>query len=153
MIEFNLNGKIQQIDCTGSRRLIDVLREDLGLTGTKEGCCEGECGACTILLNDVAVLSCLIPAPRAHRAEILTIEGLDGHPIQHAMLETGAVQCGYCIPGIVMSGVALLEEQPSPSPDEIKQALTGNLCRCTGYYKILEAFQQAAITYQELISE
>jgi carbon-monoxide dehydrogenase small subunit len=146
-IHFILNGKAVSIATAPNRRLIDLLREDFGLTGTKEGCGIGECGACTVLLNGKAVNSCLILAGQADGAEILTIEGLAQqgqlHPLQENFIRHGAVQCGFCTPGMIMSAYALLLENPSPTEADIKEAIAGNLCRCTGYKQIVTAIAEA----------
>ena len=144
-----INSKKYEFQSGQNDMLIHLVRDQAKLTGTKLGCGEGECGACTLFLDEVPVLSCLIPAPRAHLADIKTIEGVTSgttiHPVQQAFIDQGAVQCGYCTPGFVMSSIKLLEEIPAPNSDQIKSALAGNICRCTGYYKIIQAVEQAAV--------
>jgi aerobic-type carbon monoxide dehydrogenase small subunit (CoxS/CutS family) len=131
-----------------NKTLLDVLRDDLGLTGTKRGCDSGDCGACTVLLEGMPVLACMTLACEVEGKKIQTIEGIakggELHPVQKAFVEYGAIQCGFCTPGMVLSAVALLNSNPTPTTDEIKKAISGNLCRCTGYIKIIEAIQQAA---------
>jgi len=143
-----LNGEEVTIQVKPDALLVDVLRGQLELTGTKEACGEGECGACTLLLDGEPVTSCLVPALKAQGREVLTVEGLGSggelHPLQRAFVEHGAVQCGYCTPGMLMSAKALLDRNPHPNEQEIKDAVSGNLCRCTGYVKIIEAIKAAS---------
>lgn len=147
-LTMTVNGQQVTLQVGSDELLVDVLRDRLDLIGTKIGCNEGECGACTVIMDGQAVLSCLIPAMRAQAREITTIEGLsDGdvlHPLQQAFVEHGAVQCGYCTPGFIMSAKALIDQNPQPSRDEIKEAIAGNLCRCTGYVKIVAAIESVA---------
>jgi len=147
-IEITLNGKIRSLEAPAHRLLLDLLRDEIGLTGTKEGCGTGDCGACTVLLNGKPVNSCLILSGELDGAEVVTIEGLkigpEFHPIQKAFLQDGGAQCGYCTPGMLMMSKALLDENLNPSEEEIRFALSGNLCRCTGYAKIVQAVQDAA---------
>ena len=147
-VECTVNGQNTVITRAGGKTLLQMLRDDLGHTGTKEGCAEGECGACTVWMDGVAVLACLTPAPRAHGTRIVTIEGLargtELHPLQQAFIDEGAVQCGYCTPGFIMAAANLLDEISDPNRGQIMAGLTGNLCRCTGYYKIVRAVERAA---------
>ena len=150
MLELHVNGQVHEVAAHPAERLLDVLRERLGLTGTKEGCGTGQCGACTVLMDGRPVNSCMVFVADAVGAEITTIEGLapggDLHPLQAAFVEHGAVQCGFCTPGMILAAKALLDRTPNPSKDEIAHALAGNLCRCTGYKKIIEAVGSAAKT-------
>ena len=147
-IVFTVNGQVQQLASAPNRTLLEILREDLGLTGTKNGCEVGECGACTVIMDGEAVNACLVLAGQLNGKEIQTIEGLSNaaqpHPLQKAFMENGAVQCGFCTPGMIMAAKALLDHTPQPTRQEIREALAGNLCRCTGYTKIIEAVEQAA---------
>ncbi|GFN22313.1 MAG: (2Fe-2S)-binding protein [Thermoanaerobacteraceae bacterium] len=150
MRRFNLkvNGREIQVQAPPGITLLELLREYLSLTGTKEGCGKGECGACTVLVDGMAVNACLFPAAKAEGREVTTIEGLargeELHPLQEAFISEGAVQCGFCTPGMIMSAKALLDREPHPSREQIKEALSGNLCRCTGYVKIVQAVEKAA---------
>ena len=152
-IQLHLNGRDTEVDVPPDRRVIDLLREDLGLTGTKEGCGTGECGSCTILVDDISSLSCLMLAVQLQGRRVTTIEGLaqgeNLHPVQEAFVEYGAVQCGFCTPGMILSAVHLLRQNPNHTGEEIREGLSGNLCRCTGYAKILEAVEAAARKMEE----
>jgi len=145
LINIKVNGRAWDLAVEPNRTLLDVLRHDLELTGTKRGCDLGECGSCTVILNGKPVNSCLVLAIQANGAEVLTIEGLAGpsglHPLQRAFVEKGAIQCGFCTPGMILSASSLLQKNPKPGEEEIRTALSGNLCRCTGYQKIVEAVQ------------
>ena len=147
-IAFTLNGREVEIEAAPGRRVVDLLREDLGLTGVKEACGAGECGACTVLVEGVARLSCLMLAAQLEGRAIVTVEGLAGaqglHPLQEAFVTHGAVQCGFCTPGMLLSAAGLLAVNPRPSREQIRTALSGNLCRCTGYDKIVEAVAAAS---------
>ena len=147
-VQLTVNGEQHRVDVPPMKRLLDVLREDLHLTGTKEGCGEGECGACAVLMNGELVNSCLVPALQANGARLCTIEGVSTegrlHPIQQCFLENGGAQCGICTPGMILATQQLLERHPAPTLEEIQEGLAGNLCRCTGYMRIFEAVQKAA---------
>ena len=147
-LKISVNGKQVERRVDDDKRLIDFLREDLGLTSVKEGCGVGECGACTVLVDGKSVLSCLTRVAQVNRKEILTVEGLaegdDLHPVQQAFVETGGVQCGFCTPGFIMVAVELLNRNPDPSREEIREWIEGNICRCTGYVKIVDAIELAA---------
>ena len=179
-ITLQVNGKTYLLETTGGKTLLDVLREDLELRGTKCGCDMGECGTCTVLMDGQPVLSCLIPAVSAQVHEITTIEGLNGeedrrlvlkqeggsvlaatedllddrglHPLQQAFVDHGAIQCGFCTPGMILSAKALLDRNPNPGEEEIRQAISGNLCRCTGYVKIVEAIKSCAGNAEKKVS-
>ena len=147
-INLTVNGEPEQVDVPGNITLLEMLRESLAFTGTKNGCAAGECGACTVMMNGEPVNSCLVLAAECDGAEIITVEGLaqDAQldPVQSAIIDAGGVQCGFCTPGILISSRALIDRNPNPSEDEIKAALVGNLCRCTGYVRIVEGVKEAA---------
>ena|ERR1700730_10995173 len=147
-LSLTVNGELQTVRVYPMERLLDVLRTDLGLTGAKEGCGEGECGSCSVLLDGALVNSCLVPALQARGANIVTIEGLARgarlHPLQEAFLESGGAQCGICTPGMILAAFHLLNKKPEPTMEDIREGLSGNLCRCTGYVQIFEAVAKAA---------
>ena len=147
-INLTVNGELEQVDVPGNITLLEMLRESLAFTGTKNGCAAGECGACTVMMNGEPVNSCLVLAAECDGAEIITVEGLAQDAqldaVQSAIIDAGGVQCGFCTPGILISSRALIDRNPNPSEDEIKAALVGNLCRCTGYVRIVEGVKEAA---------
>ena len=147
-LQLNVNGEGKQILVEPYSSLLDTLRDDIRLTGTKKGCDEGDCGACTVFLNGKPVTSCMVLAHSAHDADVITIEGLgnldDIHPVQQAFVDYGGLQCGFCIPGLIMSATAFLKENPDPTEEEVRFGIGGNLCRCTGYSKVVEAVLAAA---------
>lgn len=147
-VSFRINGKDIKLDVGPEATLLDVLREQLDLTGTKKGCDAGDCGACTVIMDGMAILSCLTPVLQAAQKEIVTIEGLAPggklHSLQEAFMECGAVQCGFCTPGMLLSAKALLDQNPSPTREEVRMSISGNLCRCTGYKKIVDAIMLAS---------
>jgi carbon-monoxide dehydrogenase small subunit len=152
-IKFILNGKPYELKVKSCQTLLELIREDLNLTGTKEGCGQGECGSCTVIMNGKTVNSCLIPAVEANGQEILTIEGLSAndrlHPIQEAFVNHSGMQCGFCTPGMIMSAKALLDSNTDPTEAEIRESISGNFCRCTGYTKIIESINAAADLMKE----
>ncbi|MEQ9716499.1 MAG: (2Fe-2S)-binding protein [Candidatus Asgardarchaeum sp.] len=152
-IKFTVNGKKYNIDINPEERLLDVLRNKLNLTGVKEGCGEGKCGACTVIMDGLAVNSCLVLAYQVRDKEIITVEGLSRNgeldKLQQSFIENGAIQCGYCTPGMLLSAKALLLKNPNPTEEEIRTAIAGNLCRCTGYINIIKAIKNAATIYQK----
>ncbi len=156
-INFTLNGKRVTVRTYPNRRLLDLLREDLGITGPKSGCDIGECGACTVILNQKAVNSCLVLAPEVDGGEVITVEGLAEdkklHPLQESFIEADAVHCGFCTPGLLMTAKYLLDNKPKPSRDEIIRAIEGNLCRCTGYWPIVRAIELASEKMKEMRNE
>ena len=147
-LQLTVNGQLRQVFVEPFYSLLDALRDGLHMTGAKKGCDEGDCGACTVILNGKPVTSCMVLALGAHDAEVTTIEGLESrnelHPVQQAFVDHGGLQCGFCTPGLVMAATALLEENPAPTEEEVKIAIGGNLCRCTGYSKVVEAIMAAA---------
>ena len=148
-VRLQVNGEKREVDASPTKSLLDVLREDLFLTGTKRGCDSGECGACTVIMNGKAVNSCLVLATELDGSEITTIEGLgrsaeELHPLQKSFIEKGAVQCGFCTPGIIMTAKAFIDMNPEPTEEEVRDAISGNLCRCTGYTKIVNAILAGA---------
>lgn len=147
-IDFKLNGQEVSVEAHPMKRLLDVLREELIVTGTKEGCGEGECGACSVMMDQVLVNSCLVPIAQCSGVDVLTVEGLGTaenlHPIQQAFLECGGAQCGICTPGMLMASFALLQKNPNPNEAQIREGLAGNLCRCTGYMKIFDSVKKAS---------
>jgi len=153
LLRFTLNGKAMEVETQPNKRMLDVLRGDLSLTGTKEGCAVGECGACTVILNGEPVASCLVTAGQMQGAEVLTIEGMSetliGSVLQDCFVEGDAVQCGFCTPGFIMTAYALLLKNPHPTREEIREAVAGNICRCTGYIPIVNAIEQAGIRIRE----
>lgn len=148
IVTMTVNNKKYEVAVEPNQVLVDVLRDQLGLTGTKVGCADGGCGSCTVIMDGKAVSSCLVLAVQANGSNILTIEGMETdqglHPLQQAFVDKGAIQCGFCTPGLILSSKALLDQNPHPDKSEIRMAISGNLCRCTGYQKIVEAIQDAS---------